>query len=835
MKNFMSKILSVALALTIILCAAPLSGLVGLDLPDLFNIESKALTSGNWIYNISGSNAVITGYSGAETDIIFPSTLNGYKVTEIAKYSFKENTDITSIVIPEGYYKIGRGAFSDCTYLKKASLPSSLTLIDWETFSGCIRLETVSIAEGGTAAATIDAYAFLKCTALKEITIPANYSTISFDSFSGCTKLQKVTIKENSNTAFERTIGSNAFYNCSALTSIVIPEGFYTIGRYAFANCNYLKTVTIPKTMRTIDIYVFFNCIRLESVTLTEGGSNNAQIDGYAFSNCTALKSITIPSNYQNINYGAFSGCSKLSSLTIKENSDKSIKRTISKNAFEKCVSLTSVIIPEGFTAIGQYAFKECTLLKTVKFPKTMTSIGDGTFYNCTALQSVTFTEDEKTALTINMSAFSGCTSLKSITIPKNCQNIGSSAFSGCTNLQTITINNNNDEYFERTLSGYAFQKCSSLQTIVIPEGFTTIGKRAFSYCSSLKSVSIPSTVTLIGSCAFISCPALETITFKEGEISELTIESMTFQDCKALKNVTIPADCKEIGSSAFKGCTALQTVIIKNNDDEYFERSLGATAFSGCTNLAQIHIPTGFKSIGNNCFYNCSSKLVICNTTANCTAKNHAETNSITFKVCNENHNIVQETDIYTINYYANGGSIDSEKADVVKGNSTTLPTPVKTVKIKYNANGGSAAPSSQSFSLNCDGWATSSSATTAAYSCGSSYTPTKDITFYAVWLKTMVNLTSSVPTRSGYTFLGWSRNSSATSASYEAGEKINISENMTLYAVWKENSASTDNGITDTPDEPGSSSTIDIAAILVAIWQFFVAIFNFILSLFA
>ena len=156
--------------------------------------------------------------------------------------------------------------------------------------------------------------------------------------------------------------------------------------------------------------------------------------------------------------------------------------------------------------------------------------------------------------------------------------------------------------------------------------------------------------------------------------------------------------------------------------------------------------------------------------------------------KTTSFNVNVSEKTEqTYTVNFYANGGSVTPANTKVVVGNSITLPTPTKTVKVTFNANGGSNAPSVQNCSLNCSGWATSSSATTGEYACGSSYKPTKDITLYAVWQNTAVTINSSVPTRNGYKFLGWSRDASASNASYVAGSKINVSGNVTLYAVWE------------------------------------------------
>ena len=156
-------------------------------------------------------------------------------------------------------------------------------------------------------------------------------------------------------------------------------------------------------------------------------------------------------------------------------------------------------------------------------------------------------------------------------------------------------------------------------------------------------------------------------------------------------------------------------------------------------------------------------------------------------------------------------------------------------TYTITYNANGGSGAPSSQtkdygtSLTLSSTiptrsgysflGWSTNNSATSASYSAGGSYTSNSNATLYAVWSQstytlsysanggsgapssqtgaTSYTISSTIPTRIGYNFLGWSKNNTATSATYTAGNSITISSDTTLYAIWKQVSlASQSNG---------------------------------------
>ena len=152
---------------------------------------------------------------------------------------------MTSITIPEGFTSIGGEAFRNCTYLTTVNLPSTITSIgtgDWSTdcssFSGCIRLSTVTIARGGANGAVIWNYSFSGCTALTSITIPSNYQTLGRNAFQNCTALKTAIIEKNADEYFTRSIGSYTFSGCSALTTMHIPSGVTSIGEKAYQNCS---------------------------------------------------------------------------------------------------------------------------------------------------------------------------------------------------------------------------------------------------------------------------------------------------------------------------------------------------------------------------------------------------------------------------------------------------------------------------------------------------------------------------------------------------------------------------------------------------------------------
>ena len=172
-----------------------------------------------------------------------------------------------------------------------------------------------------------------------------------------------------------------AFYGCTSLTSVTIPNSVTSIETYAFRGCTNLTSVTIPNSVTSIEYGAFNGCTSLTSVTIP---NSVIYIMEYAFSDCTSLTSVTIGSNVTSIGGAAFSGCTSLTSVTIP-NSVTSIG-----SAFSGCTSLTSVTIPNSVTSIGSRTFQDCANLTSVTIGNSVTSIGDFTFSG-TNLTSVTF------------------------------------------------------------------------------------------------------------------------------------------------------------------------------------------------------------------------------------------------------------------------------------------------------------------------------------------------------------------------------------------------------------------------------------------------------------
>ncbi len=236
-------------------------------------------------------------------------------------------------------------------------------------------------------------------------------------------------------------IGNKAFFNCSGLTSVAIPNSVKIIGEYAFQYCSRLTSIII--------------------------GNNVISIGDRAFSFCSSLTAATIPNSV----------------------------KTIGERAFEVCSGLTSIIIPSSVTTIGAGAFESCSGLTSVTIPNSVTAIGDDCFHSCISLSSITI---PNSVTTIGDFAFYDCSGLTLLTIPNNVTTIGKYAFCRCSGLISVTIGNS-----VTTIEQYAFSNCSNMTSVTIGNSVTTIGDAVFTSCSSLTSITIPNSITTIGNGAF--------------------------------------------------------------------------------------------------------------------------------------------------------------------------------------------------------------------------------------------------------------------------------------------------------------------------------------------
>ncbi len=342
-----------------------------------------------------------------------------------------------------------------------------------------------------------------------------------------------------------KSIGKDAFYECSGLTSVTIPYGVTSIGWGAFAWCSGLTSITIPNSVTSIDDWVFDACFSLTSIIIP----NSVTKFGKYVTNYSGLNSIIVEDG--NPIYDSRDNCN-------------AIIETATNTLHAGC---KNTIIPNSVKSIGDEAFAWCYGLTSITIPNSVTSIGALAFYCSADLTSITI---PNSVTSIGQRAFAGC-SLTSITIPNRVASIGKEAFVSCS-LTSIIVEDGNRIYDSRDNCNAIIETATNTlltggKNTVIPNSVTSIGGSAFSHCDELTSITIPNSVTSIGGSAF--------------------------SGCDDLTSITIPNSVTSIGGSAFNWCRNLTSVTVINKTP--ITLSSGDTFYNRAN--ATLYVPSGSKA----------------------------------------------------------------------------------------------------------------------------------------------------------------------------------------------------------------------------------------------
>lgn len=351
--------------------------------------------------------------------------------------------------------------------------------------------------------AALDERIFHGSTALESVEILAPVDCLPPYSFNDCTALTTVKLPESIT-----SIGTYAFAY-SALTSMQLPETVSLLGERCFFQCKKLESVNIPQALETVSNYAFSYCTALKSISF---GNSVKSFGSNVLQNCQALESATLPASITEIPASTFQNCSVLANVVLPEAVEK-----IGNSAFSGCAGL-QLELPASVSSIGSEAFRGMSKLTEFTLPAAMTTVPQSLFYDCVNLERVVFA-GQVTSLGNN--AFRNCRSLREIAVPE---------------AETLADDNDNDNETDNelivltipdgisSLGQYCFAGCTQLGEVVLPRGVTTLGNYVFDGATNLARINIPEGVTAMPGWGFRNTAI--------GDIEiPSTIKSMTYAD----------------------------------------------------------------------------------------------------------------------------------------------------------------------------------------------------------------------------------------------------------------------------------------------------------------
>lgn len=601
-------------------------------------------------------------------------TVSGSKLTDVALgTTYADHT----LVISDSIVTIGSSAFygvgladleipntvttieSSAFYYSKLTcivLPSSVTSIGSDPF-GLSDIKSVTLSSGLT---SLPAY-LLRLTSVENITVPYNVSSIDANAFTGATWLSNISVSSSNSyyssyngvlynknkttllrcpqgysgkyTIYSGTtaISDSAFYSCTGLSGVTIPNTVKTIGSSAFYNCRSLLNVNVPNSVTTIGASAFRSCTELVTVIL---GSGLTSIGDYAFADrydgvINSYINYYFPSSTSIPTIGAVFNTFSLGSqryIYVPENMVTSWRAATNwSNAAEYIVAIEDgglynastgaqiytwqqlknngyitlsgstitdfstslsgkLVLSSAITDIGSYAFQNCSI-QAIQFSPSVTTIGSYAFQNCTSLKTIYFS----TAMSIiNSYAFSGCSALTGVYI-EDIYDWTSIEFSNAEANPLYYANNlyENDSLVtdvsvNMRIPNYAFYNATCITKVSWV--YVSIGNYAFYGCTNLKT--IEEGCVSIGDYAFAECTGLTDIDFENGVDY---FGDYCFQNCTGLTAVYFIGDVKSIDSGAFMGCSS----VTRYDFTECTEvPSIGSSVFSGINDACLIWVP---------------------------------------------------------------------------------------------------------------------------------------------------------------------------------------------------------------------------------------------------
>ena len=535
---------------------------------NIVSLAASEETTGNWTYSYTTDGATITGYTGNDTTLKIPSSINGHKVIAIGRDVFTDST-MTEVTIPETVTSIESYAFYNCRKLSTIYFNAKSCADSYD--SGRIFYKAGIDSNGirvvfGSGVKRIPAYLFYINTSSDEeayarvtaVEMSDSISVVGRNAFNNCYKLSTVTWGNSI-----ETIGSSAFED-TAIKKVVISEKTTEIGSGAFYNTKKLSEITF-KAKSCADSYssgkVFYNAGAEADSLKVEFTSTVKEIPAYLFY-CD-----------EDYNYGDGT-FAHVTSVKIANS-----VLVIGNNAFSNCYQLSDVTWGNSIETIGSSAFEDTAIKKAIISEKT-TEIGSKAFYNTKKLSEITYKAksyaDSYSSGKVFYNAGAEAGSLKvefTSTVKKipaylfycyEDYNYGEGTYAHIT---SVKLSNSIE-----TIETSAFERCFDLKTVTGGSSIKTIGSDSFANCLSLTEITLPKTLESVGSRAFEDCSKLKKVVVKskKAEFSYYDV----FTNCD--KNLTI---------YCYRGSSAAE--FAKNKGIRYKYLDLPAVSISRVANTS--------------------------------------------------------------------------------------------------------------------------------------------------------------------------------------------------------------------------------------------------------
>lgn len=591
-------------------------------------VEGSCGTNATWSLNLATGVMTISG-TGAMTDYTYTNTKGNMPWWE------NYRPYIASVVVEDGITRIGDYAFYSCSAaLTSVTIPTSVTSIGARAFHDCNKLNMGGAFYAGN---------------------ENQWCGITFDDETAnpIYKAKKLYVNNDQlltnasiNTA---TINAYAFTHDEALESVEFTSAMKTIGNSAFSDCTNITNVNYTGTISNWCAISFGNSnsnpvskshgLKLNG-TLQTSISLSTNIGAFAFYGNTALTSVTLSYYVKSIGSDAFNGCTNIGtvnytstvdnwcaisfansfsnpvyyshSLYLSNNlltSAKISATSIGQYAFNKNTALTSVHLTKAET-IGNSAFYGSGLTGELLLPNSLTEIGTSGLREC-AFTSVSFASEQAVLTSIGNYAFNNCSTLESIMIPQNVTSIGTSAFSGCTSLASIIA----CPSAAPTAGNSALYNVPTSIPVYVPSSSARDAYKAATHWKNFTNYQIMTTHS--GTCGTnmnweLNMQTGELTISGTGKVmndyEKNSNKSPWRTYSSSIKYLTIPAPIQHIGNYAFYNCSTIKKINYTGSGTTY-NSSIGEGAFWGCSNITgTIIIGAGVQTIGPDAFHSCSS-----------------------------------------------------------------------------------------------------------------------------------------------------------------------------------------------------------------------------------